>query len=78
MVKLYMLQHEYEYTYENGIFDEVKLIGIFSSLQKAEDAKNLLKNKKSFKDFPDSCFIISDIEIDSIDWVKGFIPTEEA
>ena len=31
MEKLFILHHEYEYTYKKEIFDEVKFIGVFSS-----------------------------------------------
>ncbi len=75
---LFILEHEYEYTYENEIFDEVKFIGIFSTLGKAKEAKELLKDKKGFKDFPESCFNISEIKVDTIDWTEGFITWKEA
>ncbi|GGF11702.1 hypothetical protein SAMN05443634_11616 [Chishuiella changwenlii] len=78
MEKLFILHHEYEYTYKKEIFDEVKFIGVFSSKQKAEEAKNLLKNKKGFINYPEDCFIIGEIGVDTVEWLEGFITTEEA
>ncbi|GMA99469.1 hypothetical protein [Pelosinus sp. IPA-1] len=38
MAIVYLLQHSYEIETKSGIFDETKLIGIFSSKEKAEKA----------------------------------------
>ncbi|GEM51165.1 SPOR domain-containing protein [Empedobacter brevis] len=78
MKEVYMLEHEYEYTYKGKIIDEIKLIGIFSSEEKAKKVINELKDKKGFKDFPITCFNIGRVKLDSIEWIDGFISTEEA
>ncbi|WP_312313920.1 SPOR domain-containing protein [Empedobacter brevis] len=70
--------YKYEYTYKGKIIDEIKLIGIFSSEEKAKKVINELKDKEGFKDFPITCFNTGSVKLDSIEWIDGFISTEEA
>ena len=73
-MKVYMLQHSYEYEIYEGIKEtNAKFIGIYSSLQNAEEAKERFKNKKGFNRFPEACFLISEHILDENHWFDGFI-----
>lgn len=74
MNKVFLLQHSYEV----GEFDETKLIGIYSSKEKAESTVERFKHLSGFKDYPHECFYIDEIEIDKDHWTEGFIKWEEA
>ncbi|BBB90460.1 DUF7336 domain-containing protein [Methylomusa anaerophila] len=73
----YVLQHSYEVG-EDGAFDEVKLIGVYSSKEKAEQVIRRYKILPGFKDYPMECFHISEYEIDKDQWAEGFINGDEA
>lgn len=51
--------------------DDVKIIGIFSSQDKANTAINQLKGKPGFRDEP-NCFMIDKYEVDEIKWEEGY------
>jgi hypothetical protein len=59
---------------ENDVF-ETKIIGIFSSELKAQEAVNSLKNQPGFVDYPND-FSVEDYAIDLIEWDGGFIRGE--
>lgn len=72
----YVLQHSYEVG-EDGSFDEVKLIGVYSSKEKAEQVIRRYIILPGFKDYPIECFHISKYEIDKDQWTEGFINWDE-
>lgn len=69
MKTVFLLQHSYEV----GEFDETKVIGIYSSKEKAEETVKRYKQLPGFKDYPDECFYIDEYELDSDNWQEGFI-----
>jgi hypothetical protein len=69
MSKLYLLHHVREVDDDS---DDVKLIGIYSSEQKALEALELVKAQPGFRDFPDG-FEISEAELDHTEWSEGFL-----
>ena len=77
MGAVYILQHSYEVG-EDGQFDEMKMIGVYSSRESAEKTIVRYKMLSGFKDYPISCFYISKYEIDKDHWTDGFIKTDEA
>lgn len=77
MGAVYILQHSYEVG-EDGQFDEIKMIGVYSSRESAEKTIARYKMLSGFKDYPISCFYISKYEIDKDHWTDGFIKTDEA
>lgn len=66
--KLYLLWHTYEN--EPGA-EESKLIGIYSSEERAKDAIERLRTKPGFRDYPEGFEIYED-ELDMTDWREGF------
>jgi hypothetical protein len=56
--------------------EDAKLIGIYSTEQKAEQAIERLRVQPGFRDFPDS-FEVSDYELDKDHWSEGFDPAAE-
>jgi hypothetical protein len=63
-----MLEHERELGDE---VYETKIIGIFSSEQKAKDAVERLKVEKGFENYPDG-FEVYPFELDDTQWNEGF------
>jgi len=59
----YLLQHSYEN--EHGI-DIVKVLGIFSTREKAEAAQDMYSKKLGFQDYPMDCFYIDDYQFERI------------
>lgn len=55
-----------------GEHDEEKLIGIFLTEKKAEEAIQSHKDLDGFKDLPLDCFEIYEYELDSSSWNDGF------
>jgi len=72
--EVFVLQHAYERA--DGE-DEVKFIGVYSTLVKAEEAVARLKQQPGFKDHPND-FCIDRYEIDKDHWLDGFISSDEA
>ena len=73
MVSVFLLQHSYEI----DEIDETKVIGIYTSREKAEIAVEKYKNLPGFNDYPNS-FIIDHYELDKGHWEEGFIKWENA
>lgn len=69
---VFMLWHVYERTDDLGGQDEEKLIGVFSSKAKAQEAIEQLKDREGFRNHPLSCFEIHRTKIDQISWADGF------
>lgn len=64
---VYLLQH----TAERQDGDDVKIIGIYSSLELAEKAKSAIAATSGFKDYPDG-FYIDQYSLDRTFWESGF------
>jgi len=60
-----------EHSYENDDCEEAKLIGVFSTKEKAEQIVKQYKKLPGFKDFPDN-FYINKYELDVSEWKEGF------
>ena len=69
---VYVLQHMYEDGENNG-HEEVKFIGVFSSLEQAKNAKEKLFSLPGFKDYPSDSFYIDPYEVDELHWQEGFV-----
>ncbi|GGG70308.1 DUF7336 domain-containing protein [Paenibacillus radicis (ex Gao et al. 2016)] len=54
------------------MYNETKLIGVYSSKEIAESVVERYKRLPGFKDYLDS-FYISEYEIDKDHWTEGFI-----
>ena len=63
------MQHSYE---KNNGFEETKIIGIFSTYQKAEETIVEYRIKKGFVDHPDD-FFIDEYLLDEKNWSEGFV-----
>lgn len=76
MKTVFLVQHSYEVG-EDGMYDETKLIGVYSSLEKAESVVDRYKKLPGFRDCLDA-FYISEYEIDKDNWTEGFIKWSDA
>ena len=72
MEYVYKVDHVYEI--ENS--EEIKFIGIFSSIEKANEVIKNLILQPGFKNHSIETFQISKIKIDRIGWAEGFITIE--
>ncbi|MFF8931687.1 hypothetical protein ACF1AO_30985 [Streptomyces longwoodensis] len=58
--------------------DDVKLLGVYSTLSKAEERMRRARLLPGFRDEPD-CFIVDQHELDQDEWAEGFVrETEES
>ncbi len=74
MEEVYIVQHCYEYEVAEDITKEdIKVIGIYSSWEKAEEAVQRLKSKEGFNRLPIDCFCIDRYEVNQDNWCDGFI-----
>lgn len=76
MEHIYELSHSYEIVENNEIYDIETYIAVYSTLQKAEAARERLKNHPKFKDHPND-FCISEYKLDEMCWTEGFVPFDE-
>ncbi len=67
-MKVYVVQHEYIIS-DN---EDVKFIGVYSSLKQAHKAVKRLENQPGFCDSKEG-FCIDEYEIDKDHWEEGFI-----
>ncbi|MFB9324535.1 hypothetical protein ACFFSY_01100 [Paenibacillus aurantiacus] len=67
----YIVQHSYEVG-EDEQFDETKIIGIYSSLEKAKSVVDRYKLLPGFREYANN-FFIDEYEIDADNWTEGFI-----
>lgn len=74
MKKVYILEH----VYEVNEIEEIKFIGVFSSIENAKNAINELKNMQGFISLPIECFKIEGCLLDRFEWKEGFIKWEES
>ena len=72
LLDVFLLWHTHDLTDDCGTHEEVKLIGVFSSEEKASEAMEQLKDKEGFRDFPASCFEIAGMKVDQSSWADGF------
>lgn len=68
MQKVYFLYHV---RYEDTDDEDVKIIGIYSSYKNAKLARERMKSKPEFIDFPDD-FVISKDMVNRDSWMEGF------
>lgn len=71
-MEVYLLWHTHDLTDDFGTHKEIKLIGVFSSEEKAKKVIDDLKDKEGFRDHPLECFEIGKNKIDSPSWTDGF------
>lgn len=69
---IFLLWHIHDLTDDYGTHEEEKLIGVFSSEEKAKEIIEQLKDREGFRDFPKSCFEIDKSKMDRPGWVDGF------
>ena len=69
---VFLLWHIYTLTDDDGPRDEVKLIGAFSSEEKAQRQIEALKDKPGFYEHPLSCFEVHRTRLDQPGWTDGF------
>ena len=68
-MQVYILHHTHTLSED---YDDVKLIGVFSTYQKAEEAQENLKSVVGFKENIDG-FSIDEYDINSSSWQEGFV-----
>lgn len=73
-MKVYLLQHSYEYEISDGVkVTNAKAIGIYDSWGSAEKVKQKYMMIQGFKRFPEDCFYINVYELNEGQWLDGFI-----
>ncbi len=73
MEKFYLLYHAYEF--EDG--KEIKHLGLYSSRENAEKAKERYFRLTGFSEYPENCFYISEFTPDTdAEWTDGFINSD--
>ncbi len=75
--KVYILFHEYELGKEGDIRDESKMLGAYSSEDKAKEAIEFYYKLPGFCDYPKECFEIGECTLGRYGWVDGFFNTED-
>ena len=72
MSKVYLLQHYYDYGKESE-HEEVKELGVYSTRELAEEARDRYAALPGFRDLPLDCFYISLYTLDEdTGWKEGF------
>ena len=73
MTTIYMLDHTHEF--DDG-HDDTKLIGVFSTREKAEAALERVRDQPGFRSHPEG-FFIGECEIDPapdrLGWAEGYV-----
>jgi len=67
-MKVYVLQHIH--TMPSGV-EDVKFIGVYSSLEKARAAIGRFRQKPGFSDAPDG-FHTDEYRVDTDHWIEGY------
>ncbi|MGV9252314.1 DUF7336 domain-containing protein [Streptomyces sp. NPDC003697] len=52
--------------------DDVKLLGVYSSAEKAEERMGRARLLPGFADEPD-CFVVDEYTVDADEWPRGFV-----
>lgn len=73
---VYILHHSYYYGKKSD-YEEVKLLGVYSTKLMAEKAIKKYCKLPGFKDYPPECFSIDKYRIDKDNWKDGFVDTNE-
>jgi hypothetical protein len=74
MKSVFLLQHTYESEGDEKLkLEETKIIGIYSSKEKAECVIQKYKTIQGFNKYPEDCFTIDEYKIDKNHWQEGFI-----
>ncbi|WP_455584811.1 hypothetical protein [Bacteroides sp.] len=73
MNKFYKL--DYKHPTRAGL-EEIS-IGFFSSYDVIDKVIQDRMNKPGFKDYPRSCFVITEVIVDDFGWKNGFAKTEK-
>lgn len=66
---VFLLMHEHVTVGER---DEVKMIGVYSTREKADAARARMKILEGFKDYPEG-FSIDETIVDKDHWTEGFV-----
>ena len=66
---VFLLWHVHEFPDQE---DDVKLLGVYSSEVKAEQARDNAKTQPGFCDYPDG-FHIDRCRVDEPEWTEGFV-----
>jgi hypothetical protein len=61
-----------ELTWDEQAGDDVKLLGVYSTRERAQDRIREARALPGFKDEPE-CFLISRSEVDKDDWGEGYV-----
>ncbi|HET6576403.1 MAG TPA: hypothetical protein VFG68_22580 [Fimbriiglobus sp.] len=69
MASVFVLQHVH--SREDGS-EDVKIIGVYSSREKAESAVTRLRYRPGFSDAPDG-FPIDEYRVDQDQWAEGYV-----
>jgi len=72
-MKVYVLQHVH--SLHSG-FEDVKFIGVYSSLEKARAAITRLSQKPGFSEAPDG-FHTDEYQVDTDHWLEGYSADSE-
>lgn len=74
MRSVFLLQHTYEHEGVGSIkFEETKIIGIYSSIEKVKSVIQKYKTIQGFNKYSEDCFVIDEYKIDENQWEEGFI-----
>lgn len=71
---VYMLWHTYEM--DSGE-EESKLIGVYSSEERAKEALEQIRAQPGFRDHPEG-FLVDETRLDLTSWVSGFSSAPDA
>jgi hypothetical protein len=74
MTSVFVLQHVHEL--EAGA-EDVKFLGVYSSREKAQEAKARLGRLPGFADAPDG-FHVDEYRVDQDQWAEGYVTVEGA
>ena len=69
MTKVYLLHHVHEF--DDG-HEDVKLIGVFRTFEKAQETMEGHKKLEGFRDYIEG-FSIDECTLDRVGWTEGFI-----
>jgi len=67
--KVFILQHVHEF--EDG-YEDIKLLGVFSSESKAKEMIEKYKKMPGFRNYPDG-FSVDMYILDKAEWTEGFV-----
>ncbi|MBC8138705.1 MAG: hypothetical protein H8F28_22725 [Fibrella sp.] len=74
MSTVFLLQHSYE---DEGFCEEVKMIGVYASREKAQAAIERLRSQPGFRDRPDG-FNTDEYKVDQDNWAEGYVSGDDA